>query len=202
MLDFAVEQAAYQQGFNCVCGVDEVGRGPWAGPVVAAAVILDPRNIPQGLNDSKKVPASKRALLYDTLLDVATVSIAEASVEEIDALNILQASMLAMERAVAGLSVQPDMALIDGNRLPKSLPCNAQAFVKGDAKVLSIAAASIVAKVYRDRLMADLAYMHPHYSWETNAGYGTAAHQAGLRNVGITEHHRRSFRPIQAYLSE
>jgi len=200
MPDFSNEKSLLKSGFSRICGVDEVGRGPWAGPVVAAAVILNPKAIPEGLDDSKKVSAKKRDALYDTLLQVAEVSIAEATVEEIDSLNILQASMLAMTRAVEGLSVTPDMALVDGNRLPKNLPCQAKAFVKGDGKVLSIAAASIVAKVHRDRLMAVLAKTHPHYGWERNAGYGTPAHQDGLKSVGITPHHRRSFRPIQAYV--
>lgn len=200
MPDFSNEKSLLQLGFSRICGVDEVGRGPWAGPVVAAAVILNPKAIPEGLDDSKKVSAKKRDALYDMLLQVAEVSIAEATVEEIDSLNILQASMLAMTRAVEGLSITPDMALVDGNRLPKDLPCQAKSFVKGDGKVLSIAAASIVAKVHRDRLMAALAKTHPHYGWERNAGYGTPAHQDGLKSVGITPHHRRSFRPIQAYV--
>jgi ribonuclease HII len=200
MPDFSAEQALLDQGLRRICGVDEVGRGPWAGPVVAAAVVLNPARVPDGLNDSKKLTAAKRAALYDALLLCAEVSIAEATVAEIDRLNILRASLLAMERAVAGLAAKPDFALVDGNRLPAALPCPARSVVGGDAKVLSIAAASIVAKVHRDRLMADLARVHPQYGWHSNAGYGTPTHQQGLAAAGVTPHHRRSFRPVREYL--
>lgn len=187
---------------SAIVGVDEVGRGPWAGPVTAAAVILDPHNIPGGLNDSKKLTAAKRARLYDEIIKVARWSVVHVSVEEIDALNILQASLLAMTRAVASLPVKPDYALIDGNKLPKDLPCPAQAIVGGDGKSLSISAASIVAKITRDRLMESLAQQYPGYGWETNSGYGTKMHQNGLQNLGVTPFHRRSFKPIHKILCE
>lgn len=183
-----------------VCGVDEVGRGPWAGPVMAAAVILNPLNIPAGLNDSKKLTASRRETLFAEIMASATVSIGAASVQEIDRINILQATFLAMKRAVDGLAVRPQLALIDGNKIPPKLPCPAQAIVKGDARSLSIAAASIIAKVTRDRLMCDLSATFPGYGWETNMGYGTKAHQAGLARLGVTPHHRVSFKPIHKML--
>lgn len=183
-----------------VCGVDEVGRGPWAGPVTAAAVILDPANIPAGLNDSKKLSKARREGLYTEIMASAMVSIASASVQEIDQINILQATFLAMQRAVKSLDITPVFALIDGNKIPPNLPCDAQAIVKGDARSLSISAASIVAKVTRDRLMCDLSATYPGYSWETNMGYGTKAHQEGLARLGITPHHRVSFKPIHNML--
>jgi ribonuclease HII len=191
-----------------VCGVDEAGRGPWAGPVVAGAAILDGARLPtrlrDGLDDSKKLTARRREALFaameearaDGLLWFAT---AEASVEEIDRLNILRATLLAMTRAVAALPVAPAHALIDGNRLPE-LPCSAQAIVGGDGKSLSIACASIAAKVTRDRLMAALDVVHPGYGFAHHAGYGTAEHQAALARLGVTPHHRRSFAPIRRIL--
>lgn len=185
-----------------IAGVDEVGRGPWAGPVTACAVILDPANIPAGLNDSKKLSAARRAALAAEILSCAQVSVAHASVAEIDRLNILQASLLAMRRALEGLPQAPRFALIDGNRIPADLPCPAEAIVKGDALSASIAAASIVAKVARDDIMVALAQQFPGYGWERNAGYGTKLHQDGLRNLGVTTHHRRSFKPIHNILCE
>ena len=187
-------------GATRVAGVDEVGRGPLAGPVTAAAVILDPDNIPEGLNDSKKLTAKVRAALHDRLMDCAEVSVAHATVAEIDELNILRAAHLAMERAIAGLSRSPDMALIDGNMLPRNLTLSARAVVKGDSLSVSIAAASIVAKIRRDRIMRDLAQQFPGYGWETNAGYGSKSHMAALRNLGVTPHHRRSFKPVHNML--
>jgi ribonuclease HII len=195
---FTFEQAALDQGAAYIVGVDEVGRGPLAGPVTAAAVRLDPARIPEGLADSKALTAARRAQLFDQLLDCAAVSIAHASVEEIDALNILRASHLAMERALAALPA--DYALIDGNMIPRGLTLPAQAIVKGDAKSLSIAAASICAKVTRDRLMVDLAQQYPGYGWEANAGYPTKAHLAALLNLGVTPVHRRSFKPVHNIL--
>lgn len=183
-----------------VAGVDEVGRGPLAGPVTAAAVVLDPGRIPAGLNDSKKVPAPRREALWAELHDVAEVSVGWASVAEIDALNIRNAALLAMSRAVAGLARQPDHALIDGNALPAGLPCPGTAIVKGDGRCLSIAAASIIAKVARDRVMVALAQQYPGYGWEGNAGYPTAAHLAALQDLGVTPHHRRSFKPVHNIL--
>lgn len=198
--DFSFETAARQRGFAHVAGVDEVGRGPLAGPVVAAAVILDPAQIPDGLNDSKKLTAKRRDALYDELLKVADVSIAEATVAEIDAHNILRASHIAMVRAVAGLSRTADHALIDGNLIPRDLVISSETIIKGDARSLSIAAASIMAKVWRDRHMVALAQQHPHYGWEKNAGYPTAQHKLGLEQFGATPHHRRSFKPIHNIL--
>ena len=197
MPDFSYEHQKIDAGYRTVIGVDEVGRGPWAGPVVAAAALLNPLDIPEGLRDSKKLSSKKREVLYDIIMEKATVSIAEASVAEIDTLNIREATFLAMKRAVMGLNMQVDYIFVDGNALPKELPAPAEAIIKGDDHVLSIACASIVAKVYRDRLMADLAKAHPHYAWEKNAGYGTKAHQEGLAKAGVTKHHRRSFKPIQ-----
>jgi ribonuclease HII len=198
--DFSLEAAACARGARIVAGVDEVGRGPLCGPVTAAAVILDPDRIPPGIADSKALSASRRDQLFDQIMACAQVGVAHASVEEIDALNILQASFLAMRRAVAGLALAPDHLLIDGNRLPRDLTCRAEAVVKGDARSLSIAAASIVAKVTRDRIMVDLAQQHPGYGWENNAGYPTAEHLAALLNLGVTPHHRRSFRPVHNIL--
>ena len=198
--DFSFETAARARGATVIAGVDEVGRGPLCGPVTAAAVILDPAHIPQGIGDSKALSSAKRERIYVELLAVAQVSVAHASVEEIDALNILRASHLAMERAVAGLVIRPDFVLVDGNRLPKGLPCGAEAVVKGDAKSLSIAAASIAAKVVRDRIMVDLAQQHPGYGWERNAGYPTKDHLAALLNLGVTPQHRRSFKPVHNIL--
>ncbi len=196
--DFSFEAAALSQGATFVVGVDEVGRGPLAGPVTAAAVRLDPDNIPPGLADSKTLTAARREALSAWLLAHAQVAIAHASVQEIDELNILRASHLAMERAVAALGA--DHALIDGNLIPRSLTCRAEALVKGDARCLSIAAASIVAKVARDRLMVDLAQQHPGYGWEKNAGYPTKAHLEALLNLGVTPAHRRSFAPVHNIL--
>lgn len=196
--DFSHEALALAQGALRVVGVDEVGRGPLAGPVTACAVRLDPDRVPQGLRDSKLLTATRREALFDEIMVVAEVSVAHASVEEIDALNILRASHLAMERAVAGLKA--DHALIDGNLVPRGLACPATAIVKGDAKCLSIAAASIVAKVTRDRIMVDLAQQHPGYGWEANAGYPTKAHLEALQTLGATPWHRRSFKPVHNIL--
>jgi ribonuclease HII len=183
-----------------VCGVDEAGRGPLAGPVVAAAVVLDPADCPEGLDDSKKLDEGKREALYAALIGRAEIGVGMASVEEIDKINILQATMLAMRRAVEALDLPPAFALIDGNRLP-ALACPARAIVKGDGRVLSIAAASIVAKVTRDRIMTELARAHPGFGWERNRGYGTAEHLNALKRLGATPHHRRSFAPIRNILS-
>jgi ribonuclease HII len=197
--DFTRETLLYANGLISVAGVDEVGRGPLAGPVTAAAVILDPARIPSGLNDSKKLTAARRDALAIEIHATARVSIAHATVDEIDDLNILRASHLAMIRAIAGLG-RVDHALIDGNLLPRGLPCAASAIVKGDALSLSIAAASIVAKCCRDAIMVDLAQQHPGYAWETNAGYPTKVHLHALLNLGVTPHHRRSFAPVHKML--
>ena len=185
-----------------IAGVDEAGRGPWAGPVVAAAAILDPARLPTGINDSKKLSAAKRDALFDAIQNCARTGVGIASVEEIDALNILGATKLAMCRAVEALGVLPDIALVDGNRAPEKMRCRVQTVIGGDAKSLSIAAASIIAKVTRDRIMEQLAREYPGYGWEKNAGYGTAAHQAGLATFGVTPHHRQSFAPIRALLEQ
>lgn len=198
--DFSFEAAAHLRGFRYVAGVDEVGRGPLAGPVVAAAVILNPDDIPEGLNDSKTMTAKRREALFDQIEARAAVCIAEATVAEIEAVNILQASHLAMTRAVLGLAVRADYVLIDGKQVPSALTLQHEAVVKGDARSLSIAAASIMAKVWRDRLMVDLAQQHPHYGWERNAGYPTPEHKAGLKCHGVSPHHRRTFRPIHNIL--
>ena len=199
MPDFALEKEAG----GVVAGVDEAGRGPWAGPVVAAAAILDPDTLPhhvqEQLDDSKKLTAKARDRLFDALTGNIYQGVGIASVDEIDTQNILAATMLAMQRAVHNLPVQPDIALVDGNRAP-DLSCPVRTVVRGDGLSLSIAAASIVAKVTRDRIMAELALKHPGYAWDRNAGYGTKAHREGLDRFGVTEHHRRSFKPIAAYL--
>ena len=199
MPDFALEKEAG----GVVAGVDEAGRGPWAGPVVAAAAILDPDTLPhhvqEQLDDSKKLTAKVRDRLFDALTVNIYQGVGIASVDEIDTQNILAATMLAMQRAVHNLPVQPDIALVDGNRAP-DLSCPVRTVVRGDGLSLSIAAASIVAKVSRDRIMAELALKHPGYAWDRNAGYGTKAHREGLDRFGVTEHHRRSFKPIAAYL--
>ncbi len=198
--DFSFELAAQARGLTLVAGVDEVGRGPLCGPVTAAAVVLDPARIPVGLNDSKKLTAARRAILARQIWASANCAVAHASVEEIDTLNILQASHLAMCRALAALPQQPDHVLIDGNRLPRDLTLSAEAIVKGDARSLSIAAASIIAKQARDLLMVDLAQQHPGYGWEKNAGYPTKDHLEALLNLGVTPVHRRSFRPVHNIL--
>ncbi len=195
-----LEQALISRGHIRIAGVDEVGRGPLAGPVVAAAVVLNLNVVPDGLNDSKKLTAKRRAKLEDLIRETADVAIAEASVEEIDELNILRASHLAMERAVAALNPAPDYLLIDGNMIPKHLKQPSQVVIKGDARSVSIAAASIVAKNWRDRLMVDLAQQHPGYGWETNAGYPSKQHREALQNLGVTPHHRRSFKPVHNIL--
>ena len=198
--DFSFEAEARAQGFLRIAGVDEVGRGPLAGPVTAAAVVLDPDDIPEGLNDSKKLTARARARLHDEILARADVSIAHATVEEIDTLNILRASHLAMCRALAGLKRPPDFALIDGNLIPRDLTLPSRAIIKGDARSVSISAASIMAKICRDCVMVDLAQQHPGYGWETNMGYGSKSHMEALRNLGPTPHHRRSFKPVYQML--
>ena len=183
-----------------VAGVDEAGRGPLAGPVVAAAVILDERAPIRGLKDSKLLTPRKRERLFDEIRAKALCCcIAQASVEEIDALNILQATLLAMRRAVEGLRLRPHKVLIDGNRLP-TLKVPAEAIVKGDAKVKAISAASILAKVHRDRLCLELHVQHPQYGFDGHKGYATAAHLAALREHGACPQHRRSFAPVRELL--
>lgn len=178
-----------------VAGVDEAGRGPLAGPVVAAAVILDPACVPPGIDDSKALTAAKRAALHDAILGCARVGLGICTVEEIDRLNIFWATMLAMTRAVAALDVAPGFVLVDGNRCP-DWDHRSEAVVGGDALCLSIAAASIVAKQHRDALMIELDAMHPGYGWASNKGYAAKVHQQALRTLGPTPHHRRSFAPV------
>ena len=197
--DYSHERAC---GGIRVAGVDEVGRGPLAGPVTAAAVILDPANIPPGINDSKRLSAAARARLAEAIKASATWAIAHASVAEIDALNILQASHLAMRRALEALDSPADFALIDGNRLPRGLTIPAQTLVKGDAHSLSIGAASIIAKVERDRIMCELSLESPGYGWEKNAGYPSLQHRQALARLGPTPHHRLSFAPLRKMLCE
>lgn len=197
MPDLAFE-SAYE---GLVAGVDEAGRGPWAGPVVAAAAILNRDTLPSGINDSKQLSEAKREALFDHIMGSAMVGVGMASVEEIDSLNILAATKLAMRRAVEQLPQLPAIALVDGNQ-PPELPCPVKTIISGDALSLSIAAASIVAKVTRDRIMKQLAAECPGYGWEKNAGYGTKSHQTGLAALGVTIHHRRSFRPIRELLEK
>ena len=196
--DFSHETALAGRFGTPVAGVDEAGRGPWAGPVVAAAVILEPGAIPPGLADSKTLGAKRRAALLAALEDAAAIGLGIADVAEIERLNISGAGDLAMCRALAGLDARA--ALVDGNRLPRGLAMPGAALVRGDRRALSVAAASIAAKVTRDRIMADLARAHPGYGWERNMGYGTAEHRAALARLGLTPHHRRGFRPVHQIL--
>ena len=198
--NFEFETKLHKQGYQNVAGVDEVGRGPLAGPVYAAAVILGPGKIPTGLNDSKKLSAKNRNSVLESILEYADISIASASEREIEQINILQASHLAMVRAVAGLKKKPDYVLVDGNLIPQDLGIPATAVIKGDARSLSIAAASIVAKVKRDLVMSDLAQHYPGYGWEKNAGYPTTEHLKALQDLGVTPHHRRTFKPVHNIL--
>ncbi|MGF6262829.1 ribonuclease HII [Paraburkholderia youngii] len=188
----------FESADDIVCGVDEAGRGPLAGPVVAAAVIFDPtKPMIRGLDDSKALTALKREALYDKIVDRALAyCIASATVEEIDSLNILHATMLAMKRAVEGLSVVPTLVKVDGNRCP-TLSIRSEAVIGGDALVKSISAASILAKVARDRMLLELHEAYPVYGFDAHAGYGTPQHLAALRDHGPCEHHRRSFAPVR-----
>ncbi len=193
--DFSIECSRA----GIVAGVDEAGRGPWAGPVVAAIAILDKNCLPPGINDSKQLSKVKREALYDLIRASAITGVGLCSTEEIDQYNILGATKRAMRRAYDALPQAPDVVLVDGNQLPE-LPCEMQAIIDGDALSLSIAAASIIAKVTRDRIMAELAKDFPQYGWERNAGYGTREHQEALACHGVTPHHRRSFAPIRKLL--
>jgi ribonuclease HII len=201
MPDFAIERGCE----GVVCGVDEAGRGPLAGPVVAAAVIIDRRRfrgaLRDELDDSKALTREAREQCYRALRKLAgngavRIGVGAAGVDEIDRINILRAGLAAMARAVAALGVRPDVALVDGN-MPPPLSCAVRTVVKGDALSFSIAAASVIAKVTRDRIMRALALRYPGYGWHTNVGYGTAEHGAALRRLGATPHHRRSFEPVR-----
>ncbi len=190
------ELAARAAGYTCIAGLDEVGRGPLAGPVVSAAVVLDPERVPQGLADSKALSAHKREALFAEILATTKVGIASVSHAEIDTINIRQASLLAMCRALAALPCTPDLAFVDGNDPPR-LPCATQAIIKGDSSIASIAAASIVAKVVRDRMMARLAATYPAYGFASNAGYSTKTHLQVLASDGPCPFHRMSFSPLR-----
>ena len=201
------EENKYQ---GLIVGVDEAGRGPWVGPVVAGAVVFFNHDIHpfllQNLNDSKKISATKREALFEVLQSEAKLknlawAVGQASAREIDDLNILQATFEAMRRAVKALPCLPDVALIDGNRNPQNFPCPSYTLIKGDAKSYSVAAASIVAKVYRDNLMKNMALQYPGYGFEKNAGYGTKEHIAALKTLGVTPEHRKSYKPIAEILA-
>jgi ribonuclease HII len=196
---FELEAAELALGNRPIAGVDEAGRGPWAGPVVAAAVILDPDHIPAGIDDSKALDEDMRETVYARICASSRIGVGIAEVTRIDRDNILAATLWAMSEAVSALAERPRLVLIDGNKAPR-LGCDTRAIVKGDAKCLSIAAASIVAKVTRDRLMCDLARAHPGYGFERHKGYGTPEHKAALVRLGVTALHRRSFRPVQLAL--
>ena len=197
--DFSFEQSLLDSGSMWIAGVDEVGRGCLAGPVVAAAVVLRAEDIPAGLADSKKLSKVRREALFEIILDkAAAISLASCSPAQIDALNIRQATLLAMRRAVSALSVTVDHALIDGRDIPERLPCPATALIKGDDRSVSISAASIIAKVMRDRIMAKLDQSFPQYGFARHVGYGTQQHLAALLQFGTTKHHRLSFAPCKA----
>ena len=207
MPDFSLEESLGLSTRAVIVGVDEVGRGPLAGPVTAAAVFVDRQKITSDLltkiDDSKKIPQKQRATISKQIEGIAIIGIGWASSSEIDQLNILEASMLAMQRAIFSLRKQiildPDYILIDGNKVPR-LDFPSKAIVRGDEKSISIAAASIVAKCKRDAFMTSLSKLYPYYGWEKNAGYGTREHLAAIEREGITTHHRRSFKPIANYL--
>jgi len=205
MPDFSIENEC--NGY--VCGIDEAGRGPWVGNVVAGAVVVLDKNLSpellNNLNDSKKLSKTKREKLYELLRQEeragkVKIGVGEATPEEIDKYNILQATFMAMKRATENLAIKPDIALIDGNRSPKNFAFPTKTIIKGDAKSYSISAASIIAKVYRDRQMEELAKRYPYYGFERNAGYGTKDHIEGIKKYGIIAEHRKSYKPIKEYL--
>jgi ribonuclease HII len=198
--DFSFELAASTSGFSRICGIDEAGRGPWAGPVVAAAVILDANNIPSGLNDSKKLTEAKRELLFAEIMATSFVGIGIGDELRIDRDNILATTLWAMGEAVVQLRLPPDYALIDGNRSPQ-LPCKTQTIIEGDGRSLSVAAASIIAKVTRDRLMMALDTQYPAYGFARHKGYGTELHHAALLKHGPCPYHRKSFKPVAELLA-
>ena len=200
--DFSIESELIANGFQKIAGIDEAGRGPWAGPVVSASVILPIGLNIEGLNDSKKLTASERERLYSTIMSSAHVGIASTTSTEIDKLNIRIATLQAMRNSLLSLAVGADFALIDGRDVPENLPCPGKAVIKGDSKSISIAAASIIAKVTRDRFMANLALEFPNYGFEKHKGYGTALHSKALEMYGVTIHHRRSYRPIKKLLGQ
>lgn len=194
MPDYEFEKAAVNSGFSCICGVDEAGRGPLAGPVCAAAVILPEGAVIEGLDDSKKLTEKKRERLYDIIKETAVAySVAYGTLEEIETVNILEATYLAMNRAIEGLSVKPDFALIDGNRVPRGIKIPCEIIVKGDSKSMSVAAASVLAKVTRDRLMLEYDKKYPEYNFKKHKGYGTKEHTELIKQYGPCEIHRLSF---------
>lgn len=194
MPDYEFEKAALNSGFNAVCGVDEAGRGPLAGPVCAAAVILAPDTVIEGLDDSKKLSEKKRERLFDVITEKAiSFSVAFGTLEEIESLNILEATFFAMNRAIDCLSVKPDFALIDGNRAPKNIKIPCETVIKGDSKSMSVAAASVLAKVTRDRLMLKYDAEYPQYDFKNHKGYGTKEHTELIKKYGPCEIHRLSF---------
>ena len=194
MPDYEFEKAAVNSGFSCICGVDEAGRGPLAGPVCAAAVILPEGAVIEGLDDSKKLTEKKREKLYDIIKETAVAySVAYGTLEEIETVNILEATYLAMNRAIEGLPVKPDFALIDGNRVPRGIKIPCETIVKGDSKSMSVAAASVLAKVTRDRLMLEYDEKYPEYNFKKHKGYGTKEHTELIRQYGPCEIHRPSF---------
>lgn len=194
MPGYEYEKAAKKCGFSLICGVDEAGRGPLAGPVCAAAVILPEDAVIEGLNDSKKLSEKKREMLYDVIKEKALAfSVAYGTLEEIEELNILQATFIAMNRAIDGLEIKPDFALIDGNRVPKDIKIPCETVVKGDGKSMSVAAASVLAKVTRDRLMLEYDKKYPEYNFKKHKGYGTKEHTELIKKYGPCEIHRISF---------
>lgn len=194
MPDYEFEKAAVNSGFSCICGVDEAGRGPLAGPVCAAAVILPEGAVIEGLDDSKKLTEKKREKLYDIIKQTAVAySVAYGTLEEIETVNILEATYLAMNRAIEGLTVKPDFALIDGNRVPRGIKIPCETVVKGDSRSMSIAAASVLAKVTRDRLMLEYDKKYPEYNFKKHKGYGTKEHTELIKQYGPCEIHRLSF---------
>ncbi|WP_414464070.1 ribonuclease HII [Hyphomicrobium sp. B1] len=196
---FELEAAEHQLGFRPIAGVDEAGRGPWAGPVVAAAVILDPDKIPANIDDSKALDEESRAYLFNRIMKVAIVGVGVAEVDRIDRDNILAATLWAMAQAIGQLANAPKLVLVDGNKAPR-VAMTTRTIVKGDAKCLSIAAASIIAKVTRDRIMVQMARDYPGYGFERHKGYGTPEHQAAINKLGVSPLHRRSFKPVQLAL--
>lgn len=194
MPDYEFEKAASDSGFSFICGVDEAGRGPLAGPVCAAAVILPAGAVIEGLDDSKKLTEKKREKLYDIIRETAVAySVAYGTLEEIETVNILEATYLAMNRAIEGLTVKPDFALIDGNRVPRGIKIPCETIVKGDSKSMSVAAASVLAKVTRDRLMLEYDKKYPEYNFKKHKGYGTKEHTELIKQYGPCEIHRLSF---------
>lgn len=194
MPDYEFEKAAVNSGFSCICGVDEAGRGPLAGPVCAAAVILPEGAVIEGLDDSKKLTEKKRERLYDIIKQTAVAySVAYGTLEEIETVNILEATYLAMNRAIEGLTIKPDFSLIDGNRVPRGIKIPCETIVKGDSKSMSVAAASVLAKVTRDRLMLEYDKKYPEYNFKKHKGYGTKEHTELIKQYGPCEIHRLSF---------